>query len=192
MTRCVATALAVLITVIGATSIGSAQPVLNVQGVLQSVDCRANSVTLKMPDGVHVFSTTRYTAVFIDSVRDTPCSLSRYVGNQATVSLTPSGSQFVAGRIDIATLAQPVPPTPSSGYAQPSPSVGYAVPPYPYAPYYATPYCYAPYPGAYYGPPYCYGPYAGYYHPYPGGFYGPPFFFSVGVVIGPRHFFHHR
>jgi len=200
MTRHVATALGLLMTVLGVSGVGSAQPVLNVQGVLHGVDCRANSIALTMQDGVHVLAVTRYTAAFVDSRRVDLCGLGRYVGRDATVSLTASGSQFVAARIDIFTIAQPAPPAPDTGYTPPSypsapgypPGAGYAAPSYPYPAYYATPYCYAPYPAPYYAPaPYCYGPYAGYYYPYPA-YYGPPFTFGIGVVIGGRHFFRHR
>jgi hypothetical protein len=185
MKRSVATALGVLMAVLGVSSIGSAQPVIHVHGVLQGVDCRANSVALKMPDGVHVLPATRYTAAFVDSRPVSLCTLAQYVGRDATVSLTASESQFVAGRIDIFTVARPAPPAPSGQYYAPS---------YPYAPYYATPYCYAPYPGPYYGPPpFCYGPYAGYYYPYPAYYYGPPFIFGIGVVLHPGPFYrHHR
>lgn len=170
-------------TVLGVSSIGSAQAVITVQGALQGVDCQANAVALTMPDGVHVLAVTRYTAAFIDSTPVSLCTLAQYVGSNATVSLTASESQFVAGQIVVHTVPQPAPPAPAAGYAAPS---------YPYAPSYAAPYCYAPYPGPYYGPPYCYSPYVGYYYPYPAYYYGPPFSIGIGVVLhpGPWYYYH--
>ena len=187
-----ATALVTLVLVLTASGIGCAQPVLRVQGVLQGVDCQSNSVAIKMPDGVRVFRTNRYTAVFDGPVSESVCALDHYAGSIVTVSLTPSDSEFIAGRVDV--LSTPVataPPVPSDGYQPP----GYpAYQPYPYYyPLYAPQYCYQLYP--YYSPPpYCYGPYAGYY-PYPAYYaspfyYGPFFGFGIGVVYRSWPYYH--
>lgn len=188
-----ATVLVTLMLVLSVSGIGFAQPVLRVQGVLEGVDCQSNTVAIKMPDGLRVFQTNRYTGVFVDSVSLSLCALNRYAGSTVTVSLTPSDSEFVAGRIDVlSTATPPAPPAPNYGYQAP----GYPAYPY-YYPYYAAPYCYQPYPSPYYGPSsYCYGPYAGYYpypayYPYPY-YYGPSFGFGIGVVFrsGPAFHFH--
>ena len=189
-----AAALVTLMLVLVASGIGCAQPVVRVEGVLEGVDCRSNSVAVKMPDGLRVFQTNRYTAVFVGPVSLSVCALDHYVGSVVTVSLTPSDSEFIAGRVDVLSSAVPSgPPAPSYGYQAP----GYpAYPAYPYYyPYYAAPYCYQPYPGPYYGPSsYCYGPYAGYY-PYPAYYsypyyYGPFFGFGIGVVYHSWPYYH--
>jgi hypothetical protein len=189
-----ATALVTLMLVLTASAVGFAQPVLRVQGVLHAVDCQSNSVAVTMPDGLRVFQTNRYTAVFAGSVSLSVCALDHYVGSIVTVSLTPSDSEFVAGRIDVLSGAAPsAPPAPGYGYQVP----GY--PPYPaypsYYPYYAAPSCYQPYP--YYGSSYCYGPYAGYYpypayysYPYYPYYYGPYFGFGFGVVYRSWPYYH--
>jgi hypothetical protein len=205
MTRCLAIALGALMVALAASSTGLAQPVLQVQGVLQSVDCQANSFRLSMPDGQHAFQANRYTAVSAGGTSIGLCALNQYVGSTVTVSLTATDSQFVAGRIDIIqTATGAVPLVSGSGYGAPtnppSPYSGYYTPSYPpypyyYPPYYAAPYCYGPYPAAYYGSAFCYGPYAGYY-PYAPYYYGPAFSVGIGLGFGPGYYrgpgrFHH-
>ena len=189
-----ATALVTLMLVLTASGIGLAQPVLRVQGVLQGVDCQSNSVAIKMPDGLRVFQTNRYTAVFVGAVSVSVCALDHYVGSIVTVSLAPSDSRFIAGRIDVESTAVPiVPSVPSYGYQAPG-YPAYPANPY-YYPYGAAPYCYQFYPGPYYGPPsYCYGPYAGYY-PYPAYYsypyyYGPFFGLGIGLVYRSWPYYH--
>jgi hypothetical protein len=182
MLRRVATALGIFVAVFTLTEGGSAQSVVQVQGVLQSVDCRANTVAVKMQDGVHVFPASRYTAVFVDSTSVGLCGLSRFIGRTVAVSVTASDNQLLAGRIDVLGAAPaPAAPAPAPPYHGPYP---------PYTSYYdAGPYCYPAYPGPYYGPPpFCpYGPY-GWYYPYPYYYVVPGI--SIGIVFGPRHFVH--
>jgi hypothetical protein len=162
-----------------------------------------DAVVLNAPDGTHVFPMVANAPVFINSAPASFCTLRQYVGGNATVSVTATGNQLVAGRVDVFTAAAPVPsaPTPGNGYYGPYYGGPYYGGPY-YGgsyyggsyyggsyyggPYYGRPYCYNPYYGGqYYGGPYCSGPYSGYY-PY----YGPSFGFGIGIVIGPG--FHHH
>jgi hypothetical protein len=178
MRKSAATGLGILLVILGVAGIAEAQNWIQVQGRLQAIDCQTNAVVLNAPDGTHVFPMVANAPVFINSAPASFCTLRQYVGGSATVSVTATGNQMVAGRVDVSTTAAPVPPAPAPGYGYNGPYYGG---PYYGAPYYGAPYCYHPYYGGpYYGGPYCYGPYAG-YNPY----YGPSFGFGIGIVIGP-------
>ena len=187
MRKSAATGLGILLVILGVAGIAQAQNWIQVQGRLQAVDCQTNAVVLNAPDGTHVFPMVANAPVFINSAPASFCTLRQYVGGNATVSVTATGNQLVAGRVDVFTAAAPVPsaPAPGNGYYGPYNGGPYYGGPYYGGPYYGGPYCYNPYYGGpYYGGSYCYGPYSGYY-PY----YGPSFGLGIGIVIGPgfRH-----
>jgi hypothetical protein len=136
--------LGVVVSVLMLPGIGSAQGPLQLQGTIQGVDCRAQTVTLGGPGGVNTLTVGPYTAVLINASSVPLCALRRYIGVPATAWLIASGSQFAVTRIDVA--------------------VGAVSPPPPYYSYYGPYYPYGPY---YYGPPWfsigiIFGP--GFYH----------------------------
>lgn len=109
-----------------------AQNVIGIQGTIQAADCQANTLALKATDGSsRVFSAASSTAVFVNSAAASFCTLPQYVGSGATVWITASGDQLLAGRVDV-SVAAPVLPE--------------SVPSYGYGPYNG------PYYGPYYGP----------------------------------------
>jgi len=170
MRKSAATVLGILVLMLGVAAVAQAQNWIRVQGMIQAVDCQTNVVVLTVPGGTHAFPMAPNAPVFINSAPASLCTLNQYVGSTASVTVMATGSQLVAGRVDVFTAAAPVPPGPPPGY-------GY------YGPSYGEPYCYnQDYGGPYYGGPYCNGPYSGYYPDY-----GPSFGF--GIVIGPG--FHH-
>lgn len=118
-----------LLIALGVSGTALAQNVVQIQGTIQSVDCRTNTLVLASGGVVNVVPVTPYTAVFVNAVPVVFCALQQYVGGYAVASVTPVGNQWVAGRIDVAVAMAPPPP--------------------PY--YYPYPYGYY-YPG-YYGPP---------------------------------------
>lgn len=83
-------------------------------------------MTLNAPDGLHVFPAAPTTAVFVNSGAASFCTLSHYLGSEATVWVTASGDQLLAGRVDVFGVGAPVGPEPVPGYG---------VGPY-YGPYY--------------------------------------------------------
>jgi hypothetical protein len=110
-----------------------AQNVIAIQGTIQAADCQANTLALKAADGSsRVFSAASSTAVFVNSAAASFCTLPQYVGSGATVWITASGDQLLAGRVDVSVAAAPVIPE--------------SVPSYGYGPYNG------PYYGPYYGP----------------------------------------
>jgi hypothetical protein len=174
MRKSAATGLGILLVILGVAGIAQAQNWIQVQGRLQAVDCQTTALVLNAPDGTHVFPMVPNAPVFINSAPASFCTLRQYVGGNATVSVTATGNQLVAGRVDVFTTAAPVPSAPAPGYG------------YYGGPYYGGPNCYNPYYGGpYNGGPYCSGPYSGYYPNY-----GPSFGFGIGIVIGPG--FHHH
>jgi uncharacterized membrane protein YgcG len=93
-----------------------AQNVIVIQGTIQAADCQANTLALKAADGsTRVFSAASSTAVFVDSAAASLCTLPRYVGSSATVWITASGDQLLAGRVDV-SVAAPVIPESVPGY----------------------------------------------------------------------------
>jgi hypothetical protein len=83
-----------------------AQNVIAIQGTIQAADCQANTLALKAADGsTRVFSAASSTAVFVDSAAASFCTLPQYVGRGATVWITASGDQLLAGRVDVPVAA---------------------------------------------------------------------------------------
>jgi hypothetical protein len=118
-----------------------AQNVIAIQGTIQGADCQAMTLALKAADGsTRVFSAASSTAVFVDSAAASFCTLPQYLGRGATVWITASGDQLLAGRVDV-SVAAPVIPDAVPGYGA------------------------GAYNGPYYGPNY--GPYYGpYFYPF--------------------------
>lgn len=146
------------------SGVGEAQPpaTVQVQGVIQAIDCRASTLTLQTQGGVSEYHTAASAAIVVNSAAIPLCALQQYVGWSANVWLTPIENQFVITRIETARST----PQPSPAPAVPAPSGPY--------PAYGNPY---PYPGYAY-PGYAY-PYQGYAYPYP--YYYPSI---AGVVLG--------
>jgi hypothetical protein len=171
MKTIVITVLLIFVALLSMLGTGQAQTWIPIQGTIQAVDCRTNALVLNARDGLHVFPMAPNATVSIDSTPASFCALRQYIGRSATVSVTVTGSQMVAGGVDVYGAVTPA-PVPGYGY---------------YGPAYAAPYCAGPYvPGPYYPAP-CYGPYSGYYPYYP--YYGPTFSIAIGIGFGPgfRH-----
>ncbi len=93
-----------------------AQNVIAIQGTIQAADCQANTLAVKAADGsTRVFSAASSTAVFVNSAAASFCTLPQYVGRGATVWITASGDQLLAGRVDV-SVAAPVIPDSVPGY----------------------------------------------------------------------------
>lgn len=128
MRRITALMLGLLLIVLGAPGIAAGQNLVQIQGMIQSVDCQTFTLVLRGAGGiVNIVPGTGYTAVFVNGAPVGFCTLQQYIGGYAVASVTAVGSQWVAGRIDVVVAIAPPPP-----------------PPY----YYPYPYGYP-----YYGPP---------------------------------------
>ena len=128
-----------------------AQGVNRVHGTIQAADCSANTLTLNAPDGVHTFTASSATAVYVDSAASSFCALSHSIGSQATVWFTAYGDQVLAGRVDV-TQGTEAPRPQASGPSSPGPSNSG---PSNYGPY---DYGCTPFPSLYYGSTYSYYP----------------------------------
>lgn len=122
MRKAIALALGMLLPVLGLADVGLAQPAVNVQGVIQSVDCQSQTVVLSGGSGSNTLAASEATAVLVNSASVPFCALGQYVGDPATAWLLPSGTEFQVTRIDVATPAAAAPPvlapatsTPSAG-----------------------------------------------------------------------------
>jgi hypothetical protein len=134
MKHVIAAGLGMFLIMLGVSGVAFAQNVVQIQGIIQSVDCGANTLVLGQPNGaVSIVSASAYTAAFVNGTPVGFCQLQQYVGSAATVSVAAAGNEMIAGRIDV-----------TAGIASP-----YSAP-YPYYPYeYGYPYGYY---GPYYGP----------------------------------------
>jgi hypothetical protein len=135
MTKVLAVGLGTALAVLAMSGAVQAQSTLQVQGTIQAVDCTIHALTLNASDGQHVLAVNTSTAVFVNSAPADFCGLSQYLGSPATAWVTPSGDQFLAGRVDVSVAAAPA-PAPGYDYG---PDYG----PY-YGPYY-NPYYYPGY-----------------------------------------------
>jgi hypothetical protein len=146
------------------SAVGEAQPpaTVEVQGVIQAIDCHASSVTLQTQGGVSVYHTAESAAIVANSTAIPLCELQHYVGSPANVWLTAVGNEFVVTRIEAAGSTYQQSPTPAA--------------PAPYGTYppYGSPYPYPAY------------PYPGYAYPYPGYAYPYPYYYPslAGAVLG--------
>ncbi len=96
--------LGVLLATLGVPGLGYAQDSVQVSGVIQQVDCRAQTVTLSGPAGLKTIVAGPYTAVLVNATAVTFCSLQQYIGASATAWLA-SGNEFAATRIDVVVAA---------------------------------------------------------------------------------------
>ena len=111
-----ALALSVLVPLLGFAGAGQAQPsAIQVQGIVQAVDCQAQTVTLSAPDGTNTINAADYTAVLVNSTSVPFCGLQGYVGTPATAWLIANGDQFLATQIDVTAPVAEVPaPAPAA------------------------------------------------------------------------------
>ena len=120
MRKAIALALGMLLPILGLAEVGLAQSAVNVQGVIQSVDCQSQTVVLSGGSGSNTLAASEATAVLVNSTSVPFCTLGQYVGDPATAWLLPSGTEFQVTRIDVAAPAAAAPPalaasTPSTG-----------------------------------------------------------------------------
>jgi hypothetical protein len=102
MKRIAAMSLGVFVVAFGVSGVAWAQNRIRVQGTIQSVDCQANTLVLRAPDGTtNVVPVTAYTAIFVDGAPINFCGLQKYIGRYATALVTAAGNQLVAGRVDV-------------------------------------------------------------------------------------------
>jgi hypothetical protein len=162
MKRAAVISLSVVLACLSLSGAGLAQPPasVEVQGVIQAIDCHASTVTLQTQGGISVYHTAESAAIVVNSAAVPLCALEQHVGSPANVWLTPVGNEFVVTRIETAGGTY----EPSAAPPAPAPSGPYPAYPSPYPAY--------PYPG------YAY-PYPGYAYPYP--YYYPA---VAGVVLG--------
>ena len=116
MRKAIALVLGALLPVLGFSGIGQAQSSIQVEGTIQAIDCRAQTVVLASPGASNTVAAAPYTAVLVDSTSVSFCSLQQYLGAPASAWLVASGSEFVATRIDVvghaAAAAPPYAPPP--------------------------------------------------------------------------------
>ncbi|TMI87184.1 MAG: hypothetical protein E6H00_16330 [Bacillati bacterium ANGP1] len=121
MRKAIALGLGALLPVLGLSGVGQAQSSIQVEGTIQAIDCRAQTIVLSSPGASNTVAAAPYTAVLVDSTSMPFCSLQQYLGAPASAWLVASGSEFVATRIDVVGRAvAPAPP-----YAPPPPQVVY-------------------------------------------------------------------
>lgn len=109
MQKSVALVLGVLLPLLGLAGVGNAQSTVQVQGMIQAVDCQAQTIVVATPDSTNTIAVAPYTAVLIDSRAVPLCDLRQYVGSQATIWLVASGNEFIATRIDTTAQAAAAP-----------------------------------------------------------------------------------
>jgi len=107
--------LGALLATLAVPGVGDAQNSVQISGVIQSVDCGAQTVVLGGPAGPNTVVAGPYTAVLVNSVSIPLCALRQYVGMSATAWLIASGNQLTATRIDVAVAAV-APPPPYDAY----------------------------------------------------------------------------
>jgi hypothetical protein len=101
MRRAVAVLLGMLLPILGLADAGLAQPAVQLQGTIQSVDCQNQTVALAAAGGSNVVAATDSTVVLVNSTSVPFCTLQRYVGAAATAWVLPSGSDLQVTRIDV-------------------------------------------------------------------------------------------
>jgi hypothetical protein len=111
MQKAIALALGVLLPLLGVAGVGQAQPAaLQVEGIVQSVDCQAQTLLLSASGGSNTIAAAPYTAVLVNSTSVPFCSLEGYIGAPATAWLVADGDQFSATQIDITGPVAVAPP----------------------------------------------------------------------------------
>lgn len=122
MRKPIALLLGTLLPLLGLSGIGHAQPSIQVQGTIQSVDCQTLAVVLRDPgSGIsNTIVAAPDTPVLVGSTSIAFCALEQYIGAPAGAWLVASGNEFVATRIDVFGPAAAAPP-PVVGIPQPVP-----------------------------------------------------------------------
>ncbi len=121
MRRLTATVIVILLACLGLADIGNAQvpQALQIQGIIQAVDCQAQQLTLNTSGSTTTFQSTGQTAIFVPGGLTQLCSLQAFIGAPAAVLVTPSDNQFVLTRVDVGApqaASQPVlQSTPATG-----------------------------------------------------------------------------
>jgi len=117
--RIVAVAISALLPLLGLAGIGDAQQAVQISGILEAVDCSAQTVVLSAPTGANTVAAAAYTAVLINSTSVPFCTLEAYIGAPATAWLVANGNQFTATQI--AVTGPPTAPAPADVTAGVSP-----------------------------------------------------------------------
>ena len=136
MRKPIALLLGTLLPLLGLSGVGRAQSSVQVQGIIQSVDCQAQAVVLNdAATGVsNTIVAAPYTPVLVGSTSIAFCTLEQYLGAPASAWLVASGNQLVATRIDVLGPAAAGPPpvvaVPQS-YPAPEPAPAEVVSPLP-------------------------------------------------------------
>ena len=102
--------LGALLATLAVPGVGDAQNSVQISGVIQSVDCGAQTVVLGGPAGPNTVVAGPYTAVLVHSVSIPLCALRQYVGMSATAVDRSAGINSTATRIDVAVAAVAPPP----------------------------------------------------------------------------------
>ncbi len=125
MRNVIALGLSVLLPLLGFAGAGQAQSAaVQIQGIVQTVDCQAQTVTLSAPSGSNTINAADYTAVLVNSTSVPFCSLEGYIGASATAWLVANGDQFLATQIDVTAPVAVAPAAGSSEVVQPVPIAG--------------------------------------------------------------------
>jgi hypothetical protein len=115
MRKLTAFATVVLFACLGLAGTGSAQTQsMQIQGTIQAADCQSGDLSLSTGSGRMDFPATGQTAVFVNGTPTQFCALQSYVGDPATVNVTPSNSEFVLGQVDVNAPQAAVQPMPAS------------------------------------------------------------------------------
>jgi len=124
MQRTVALMLGVLMAVLGVSGVGQAQSTsgVQVQGVIEAVDCQSGTVQLSSPSGTNTIYAAQDTVALVGATSVPFCGLQDYVGAPATAWLVPNGDQFSATQVAV-TGPAPMPAPPSAAIS-PLPLVG--------------------------------------------------------------------
>ena len=109
----IAIVLSMLLPLLGLPAIGQAQSTVQVQGVLQSVDCVNGTITIDTDSGSSTVEVAPYGTVLVDSTSTPLCSLDTYTGAQVNAWLVANGDTFEVARLDVVGQAAPPPPPPA-------------------------------------------------------------------------------
>ena len=97
----IAVLLCVLLPLLGAPTLGQAQSTVQVQGVLQSVDCENGTVTIDTGNGPNTVDVAPYGTVLVNSTSTPLCSLDEYTGTTISAWLVASGDTFEVARLEV-------------------------------------------------------------------------------------------
>ena len=121
----IAILLTVLVPLLGIPAVGQAQSTVQVQGVLQSVDCENGTVTIDTGNGVNTIDVAPYGTILLGSSSIPLCSLDEYTGATINAWLVANGDAFEVARLDVVSQAPAPPPAPApAATAAPLPIAG--------------------------------------------------------------------